>query len=114
MLVDYAEWRGELSQTHGSTTAHAHLVLAAKRGNVAAQRKLHGPPLPLSVRYLWDYVREVAEGIAVSGMGSLRVTWRDIESWAAMTGRVLSPMEARCVLAAGNAYFAAVSSREGR
>lgn len=112
MLVDYATWQGELSQSVGDTDAHAHWKVAAAKGNADAIRKLHGPILPDAVRYLWDYFIELVAGLGSSGMGGVQATWRDVQAWSEMTGKTLAPWESRAVLSASHAYFRASTPRE--
>lgn len=109
MLVEYARWHGRMMQSRNGAPLHAHLTraLQGRRPSEKARQELRAPPIPSSLRYLWDWTVELISGVAPNGMGSIAVSWRDIQAWAQLTARSLAPWETRAVFAMAGSYVSA-------
>lgn len=67
------------------------------------------PAFPDILDYLWRFYGEVSLGIASNGMGPAQITWRDVAAWTWLTGNVLEPWEARCLVQLGLVRASVVS-----
>lgn len=50
---------------------------------------------------VWADFCEVSMGLSSSGMGPPLVTWESLAAWCALTGNVLEPWHAKCLVRLG-------------
>lgn len=76
-----------------------HWETLARRGDVAAQRALEGPPFSEIMASVWGWFCELAPTRDVDMNGVRPFTYPMIESWARLTGRNPDPLEVEALFA---------------
>lgn len=61
--------------------------------------------MPEGLEYLWSLWLEIRAG-ASDGFAGLRVTWRDLADWQAVTGIALGSFEVEAIMAMDGAFRA--------
>lgn len=68
------------------------------RSHASALRTLEGPPFPVDVAYLWDWLMDIRRGLGYGMDGLNALTWTVLDAWSRMTGNKLDPDEASALL----------------
>lgn len=84
-------------QSDGATLRQ-HLQMVAARGGEVDPR-LHPPPLPYEVRWLWDMFAQLSFARRTGGFGVSPLAIADIEAWCRLNGVRLTPWEFDTLLA---------------
>jgi hypothetical protein len=99
-------------QEDGSTLRDHLEARARTRDGESAKRELNLPPLPAGYGYLVDWFNEMHGRRLAGPHGPQPLTWADVQTWAAETGRLPSLWEKRTLMRLDDAYFSATFGPE--
>lgn len=91
-----------------------HLEAAAKKGDRAAAARLRPPELPELFADLWGGFLELDRARGQSGFGPEPLAYSDIEAWARLTGRALSPQDVALIVELDRLGFAVRADAKGK
>lgn len=76
--------------------------------------RLRLPPIPAAFQHIWDWFCELSAARSGNGAGPNPIAWTEIEAWARLTGRLISPRDVQAIAALDQAYFTELSEQERR
>lgn len=88
-----------------------HLESVARQTGHRDER-LDAVRLPDGVEYLWSTWLEIRLG-GSEGFGGIRLTWRDLADWRAVTGVALDAFEVEAIMAMDAAFRAGAAKERG-
>jgi hypothetical protein len=75
--------------------------------------ELDGPELPHAAVPVWLMFLEVAGRRQVGGFGPGPLTYPDLQAWAALTGRRLSPLQVRWLCRLDDCWLSSLHTETG-
>lgn len=55
------------------------------------------PPIPAALAHIWDWFCELSASRTGNGGGANPIAFTEIEAWARLTGRLLTPRDVRAI-----------------
>ena len=97
--------------TADGATEGDHVASALRQQAMMGKRKQTAaspaaPELPEALVYLWNSFIALLNGCASDGFGGVRVTWTDMQAWAAMTGNAPAAWEVDVLMRLANMFSA--------
>jgi hypothetical protein len=84
---------------------------SVERQTGRAPEELVGPELPPAAEGIWMAFLELAGRRHVSGFGASALTYGDLDAWARLTGRRVSPLEVRLLTRLDDTWLASVQPK---
>jgi hypothetical protein len=88
----------------GKTSVRANLQRLVNLGRKDLLKQLEGPDFPIELGYLWEWFLEIRSAPRMTMEGAAALSWSDIDTWARLTDREVSPQEVNGLIALDYAF----------
>jgi hypothetical protein len=114
-LYVYAEWhfRNGRKLGNGGTEGDHRKSAAAQFAKLGIKTKVEIPPpeFPAAIGHVWHWFQEIIRGVQGNGYSYPVITWTELDCWARLTRRDISPREARTIIVLGTMHANIMSEK---
>lgn len=72
------------------------------------------PEIPAALAHLWEWFIELSAVRSGNGAGPNPIAFSEVEAWARLTGRLLTPRDVRAIAMLDQAYFTELAEQDRR